>query len=279
MYYPKSQTVPNLYTNGEEYAYATTGEEYIGVYFTTSDGKFFTGRNPNDKPNHRLIPLTGFPETKDPTLFENLPTDFYVIDDYYYYAKGVDIFSLGAPPPLPKYSFPTPTEEEYQIGEIQRYFLKKYNEISYIEIDKDNFRMYSKKSGAVNSSLYFPFTIPWVITGNRKKTFNINKSTVERTEKRPQIIGFKSYFKNRFDQLFRYSTNENLYTEGKEYRSALTGKLYQGYYHIHPEKGAMEGRQHTEVAHSLLIPVSGSNTNDKINKVETQRNNRMGGGY
>ena len=113
---------------------------------------------------------------------------------------------------------------------------------------------------------------------NGRRT-NTHKNTVERTEKRPQIIGFKSYFKNRFDQLFRYSTNENLYTEGKEYRSALTGKLYQGYYHIHPEKGAMEGRQHTEIAHSLLIPVSGSNTNDKINKVETQRNNRMGGGY
>ena len=40
MYYPKSQIVPNLYTNGEEYVYAVNSKEYIGHYFATADGKF-----------------------------------------------------------------------------------------------------------------------------------------------------------------------------------------------------------------------------------------------
>ena len=40
MYYPKSQIVPNLYTNGEEYVYAVNSKEYIGNYFATADGKF-----------------------------------------------------------------------------------------------------------------------------------------------------------------------------------------------------------------------------------------------
>ena len=43
MYYPKSQILPNLYTNGEEYIYSSNSKEYIGSYFATADGKFFTG--------------------------------------------------------------------------------------------------------------------------------------------------------------------------------------------------------------------------------------------
>jgi len=113
MYYPKSQILPNLYTNGEEYIYSSNSKEYIGSYFATADGKFFTGVNPNDKPNHRLTPLSNTPESKDPTYqSEDIPEDYYVIDDYYYYAKGVNIFNMGTPPPLPKSAFPTPSQKE-----------------------------------------------------------------------------------------------------------------------------------------------------------------------
>ncbi len=208
MYYPKSQILPNLYTNGEEYIYSSNSKEYIGPYFATADGKFFTGVNPNDKPNHRLTPLSNTPESKDPTYqSEDIPEDYYVIDDYYYYAKGVNIFNMGTPPPLPKNSFPTPSQKDYEIGEIQRYFIKKYNEVLYIEIDKEDYPKYAKRTQQVNSSLYLPFTLPWIITGNRKEAFKINKASVNRIERNNSIQGFKSYFKGRFDQLFKYSKN------------------------------------------------------------------------
>lgn len=278
MYYPKSQILPNLYTNGEEYIYSSNSKEYIGSYFATADGKFFTGVNPNDKPNHRLTPLSNTPESKDPTYqSEDIPEDYYVIDDYYYYAKGINIFNLGTPPPLPKSAFPTPSQKDYEIGEIQRYFIKKYNEVLYIEIDKEDYPKYAKRTQQVNSSLYLPFTLPWIITGNRKEAFKINKASVNRIERNNSIQGFKSYFKGRFDQLFKYSKNENLYTEGKEYRLSSNGKFYKGYYHIHPQKGAMEGRQHTNTPHNILIPVSGSNTQFIVNKTETQVINKSSG--
>ena len=54
MYYPKSQITANLYTNGSEYIILSNGRDYIGYYFTTSDNKIFSGRNPNDKPNFEL---------------------------------------------------------------------------------------------------------------------------------------------------------------------------------------------------------------------------------
>ena len=55
MYYPKSQITPNLYTNGNEFVYANTKEPYSGYYFKTSTGKYFTGRNQDDRPNVELI--------------------------------------------------------------------------------------------------------------------------------------------------------------------------------------------------------------------------------
>ena len=50
MYFPKSQITPNLHTNGNEYTIKSTGENYIGYYWKSSSGKFFTGRTPQDMP-------------------------------------------------------------------------------------------------------------------------------------------------------------------------------------------------------------------------------------
>ena len=55
MYYPKSQIKSNLYTNGEEYVYASDKTVYTGYYYTTSDGKAFSGKEPNSGVNVRLI--------------------------------------------------------------------------------------------------------------------------------------------------------------------------------------------------------------------------------
>ena len=55
MYYPKSQITPDLYTNGNEFQ--TSDGEYVGYYYLTSDGKRYTGRNPNDRPNTLLLPI------------------------------------------------------------------------------------------------------------------------------------------------------------------------------------------------------------------------------
>ena len=37
-YYPKSQLVTDLYTNGDEYLLSTTQEPYTGDYYETFDG-------------------------------------------------------------------------------------------------------------------------------------------------------------------------------------------------------------------------------------------------
>ena len=55
MYYPLSQITTNLNTNGGELIYANTRQDYIGYYYKTSKGEYFTGKTPQDGPNELLI--------------------------------------------------------------------------------------------------------------------------------------------------------------------------------------------------------------------------------
>ena len=63
MYFPPSQIKTNLYTSGKELSYASNGDEYVGFYFKTSSGRYYSGKNPNNPPNVLLttaVPLETF---------------------------------------------------------------------------------------------------------------------------------------------------------------------------------------------------------------------------
>ena len=48
MYFPKSQIETDLYTAGAEFRTVTDSQEYIGNYWRTSQGLYFSGKNPQD---------------------------------------------------------------------------------------------------------------------------------------------------------------------------------------------------------------------------------------
>jgi len=282
MYFPKSQITTNLYTNGNEYVYSNSpdGEYYIGFYFKTSKGKYYTGKNPSDAPIQEII-LEIQPQTEDAeegiagsyTAEANL----YLVPDIY--AINIDLGLDATPPLAPVLSTNIPTEEDYKIEEYQRYFASKNNEPKYIEINKSQFTQFKDELPTVDYVMYEVYTLPWLIAGNRNKAYNINKNTVKRIEKNLSLVGFSSYFRNRYDQYFKYTPGENLKTDGSEFLIEKTNKPYIGLYHIHPTKGPMVGAQHINTPHNYLIPISGSNQQYKVNKIETQNSNRISGGY
>lgn len=280
MYYPKSQIQADLYTNGGEFQLSNGGTEYVGYYFIAQGNRYFSGRNPNDKPNFSLSPYetADIPANREE---ENLPTSYYLIDDEYFWATDQSTTDGLTPPTTPTQISPLPTENNYEVGEFERFFLKKINQITYIEISQDEYFKYLNQEPNVSWRLYTAFKLPWEITGDRSKVFNVNKNTVSRTQSNLKLPGFSSYFREKYDQYFKYSPQENLYTSGKEFKLASNGRLYEGYYHFHPEKGPMVGRQHTKAAHDFLIPISGSNYQDITSKVEPRSKNyrKMGGGY
>lgn len=252
MYFPKSQIKENLYTSGGEFVLARSGKEYIGKYFSTSTGKFYTGKNTQDKPNNELR-KTLF-STNDDVNLEAEPTNYYVYDTSYYKAKNIS--SQGKGPRSPIQSIPEPTEKDYKNGSFFRYFVKKTNESQFIEIDKKEYTNFSQKNPIVIWNLYTPIKLNWQLEGKREEVYLANKNIVSILEKKHQLYGFSLFFRGKFGKYFKSKgIEENLITDGTEYMNKRTGKPYAGKYHIHPEKGPMVGARHVNKPHDYLVPI------------------------
>lgn len=164
MYYPPNKIKPNQYTTGGEYVVSENKSNYIGYYFTTFDGKAFTGKTVGDTFNLELIPLSEFdPISKDYTLSSN--NEFYT-----QILKGKD----DEVQQLPKYSIPkpsvvSPSSNDYSRGFFTRYFMKRVNGSIISEIDREVFNDLSQGI-KYNPVLYVTTSLPWRISGNLETT-------------------------------------------------------------------------------------------------------------
>ena len=61
----------------------------------------------------------------------------------------------------------------------------------------------------------------------------------------------------RFGKVKKVKPQSNLYTPGGRFRIKGSNQEYKGFYHIHPEKGAMEGAEHKEEFHRKLVLIGG----------------------
>ena len=187
-YYPKNRIETNLYTRGGEFSVTITGEEYKGYYYKLYNGTFFTGKTPNDKPNQELIPLI-------PQLVEESPVIVTLIQDNDLNLRKY--FSLLETSPkdkrLPVPYYPKPTKQDYELGEIQRYFSKKVNEIIFIEISQIDFDNLIEQNSAYLWQYYTTFSIPWEISGIKDEVENINKKIVALAEFNNKVAGFGTY--------------------------------------------------------------------------------------
>jgi len=176
MYLPKSKYTGNLYSNGT-LGYATSLSPYFGYYFKTTDNQFFTGNYPGDGPNLPLQEIS-FKEEDEADLDTPSPLNEYIIinSDPYYQSTStlVEI-------PFPYYA--SPTTQDYQIGEFQRYFAKKVNENLYFET---RFRF-------TTNSLYIGIQVPWLLTGDKDKVYQTNENMVMLREQQLQISGLGAY--------------------------------------------------------------------------------------
>jgi hypothetical protein len=200
MYYPKSQVKINLYTKGGEYTTLNSNTSYTGYYYQTSTGEYFSGRTPNETPSFRLIKINSN-EQVTPSSFEFEKNNFYTIDGGYLQSTRL---SFGpTPPPLPKQSYPIVTENDYKLGEFQRYFLKKGNEIQFIEISLEDYRKFVNRDRDVMFELYTPIQINWILTGEEKQVYQVNQNIVARAEREQNLPGFTQYFRGKFTQFYK----------------------------------------------------------------------------
>jgi hypothetical protein len=218
MYFPKSQITPNLYTNGGEYVFLSTQENYIGYYFKTSTGKYYTGRNPSDLPNveitkpelnyDKIVSNTQSPSDNVSVIATELdgPSEITLDGRYngnglpsYLSLKNIDQTKATI---VPYYAPTYPTDQDYQVGEFRRFFCKKTNEIQYVEIDPRQYSLLTFNDPQILWQLYTPFNIPWVISGQIGEAARVNKNIVGLTMKQLKLPRFNDYLKNDYIKHF-----------------------------------------------------------------------------
>ena len=207
-YYPKSQIKTGLSTKGQEFILALSKQSYTGKYWGTSDGKFYTGENPDSKNIQEIIPIVNINPTNllpvniNPTNIEETSTinSYYIYDQGYFNAKNLSSNVIA--PSISKSYVPVPSQEDYIKGYIDRYFIKKTNEIKYIEISYQDYLKYIKKSPEILSELYNPLSLKWYISGDIEQVKIDNQSTIYKIERQYGWYNFSTYI-NKFDFLYK----------------------------------------------------------------------------
>lgn len=206
MYFPKSQIKTNIYTNGGEYILSTTKEEYKGYYYKLSNGKLYTGKSPNNKPNILLLPGTKLNDSQS-SYSQNAPPNNIIISNSV--EEGYEIYpSMNfklypqnrnyIPRGIPQYNPTTPNPPDYELGMFQRYFCKKNNELIYIEIDKSTQQQLNSQNPQIAWDLYSAVSLNWYLKGDKEKIFNVNKNLVSLIETQQKWYGFSQYFKDNY---------------------------------------------------------------------------------
>ena len=224
MYFPKSQIKTDLYTKGNLLRNISTKEMYIGDYFEVSNGKYYSGKNPTDSPvtelelipnnseeyynktnNFSINPSIGDPiidEQEDADQFEAVnSTAIFTLPTEYLNAVNLTFENNIT---SPKSHFPSPTKEDYNFGEIQRYYLKKINSYNFIEINLSTYEQYLQKQPTVQYPLYTLIRFSWQISGEDvDKIATINYNTLKLTQKRLNIKGLLELFKGKYNQFYK----------------------------------------------------------------------------
>jgi hypothetical protein len=198
-YYPLSKIKADQNSNGQEYS--LNGQPYTGKYYTTFDGKAFTGANPIVGSN-QLLQKIPVPTKAFNSDVLNLPND---AKSRLENTTKSNIVSLTENQLKDQ---PTPyhlklIEDDYKKGYIIRYFTKKVNSPGYvIEISPFEYAMIQNGTVPYDVSFWQILEIFWKLTGplNRKvvSEYNIragiidtNKRLIENANK--TFLGIKEF--------------------------------------------------------------------------------------
>jgi len=175
-YYPKNKIKINLYTSGEEFVIFNTNDNYTGYYYKLYNGKYFTGKTPDDPNSLELIPIFG------PTSGGNNELSLNII--------------IPSSPLLP-------TLQDYKNSEFTRYFIVKRNEPIFTEVTKKEHDKYKNKQPDVYWRLFKPFFLIWHLTGDINQVAQTNKNITELTEQREQVFGLSLFLKEDWTQYYK----------------------------------------------------------------------------
>lgn len=196
-YIPLNKIIANQFTEGKEFVIKSNGEEYTGSYYILYNGKFFTGKTPNDSPNIEIVKPSevkdSFWEVESEGLefmayaenFDGIipgTNNYQDMDEVnnYNLRKSVDISKIIK---FPQQQYPKPTSKNYELRQFTRCFCYKINEPIFIEITPEVYNFLITKDPNWDFKNYIPFNVPWTITGELGRVETSNKNQVLIAEK------------------------------------------------------------------------------------------------
>jgi hypothetical protein len=284
MYFPSSQVEINLVSNGD-LAYKSTNALYYGIYFSTSDGKYYAN-SPNDTV---LIELIKPKPTTNNNEFQLYFDEAETIEgpDARFESYENELYSLitkasKTPPnidPPPYYHF-SPLSNEVQKGYAIRFFAKKVNQNSYIEISNETYDQFINLDSKVAINLYEVANLVWYLRSPGDQSVDESNFI--------NILNFeKKYNWKNFNQFLKVNKEKKdfLYTKGGEL--LLPNRTnYIGYYHTMPDGRIMTGKEHGDGPELILIPLkpiftvpSDEEISPSIQSFPSSEGSSGGGGY
>lgn len=214
MYLPKNKIKTGFNSNGDLSFKSNPEKPYFGPYFKTYEGKMYAGDNPNYANLVELVKNTlPLADGRPPNPLQGIDTRFEGKNNYFYSKQsGLDLRTspIPQPPICKKY---VPTQQDFINGSYMRYFAKKSNEFSYVEIDNPTYIKFKNQDPDTLWSLYSCLAMKW------KTNDIINLQEALKIEKKHQWLGFSVYLKlkqtpedNSTEEIFRSSTNINTST-------------------------------------------------------------------
>ena len=207
-YVPLNRIKTNLYTTGQEFQFLETGREYVGYYHQYYDGRYFTGKSPDAEYIQQLTPFIKtrgiFEETAEIEvytsgrgLYSDRLSESWDLNIIQTYRQASGDLITDDPPKLklPSLYRYTPTDQDYNLGEITRYFTKKTNELKYIEVSKETYENFLNQQAGYAWEYYIAFNLPWQISGNKEEVETTNRNITQLTQKRLKIQGLPEFLK------------------------------------------------------------------------------------
>lgn len=228
-YLPKHYVKTGLTANPGEYIDRATGQPYTGPYYAIATGQFFAGVGPQD-PNAKEILAIGTTESAPGTQYQEVGVAFnldvvnvrpgqssYDIQNrpevnYQVYQPQIvnDYTAIKKyqaqdfkPRLLPYGVTPIPDSNDYKVGEYRRYFCKKTNQNTYLEIDNQQFTSIATKDPKFFWEQYFVYSLPWSITGEESQVYKTNRNITQERIFNLKLLGFDKFLKEDYLKFYK----------------------------------------------------------------------------
>lgn len=176
-YYGIHQIITGQYTAGGEFV-LDDGNDYIGVYHILPNGQRFT--HPRPKPSSKELHEKRTDMAED-VIFYNRLTRREISRHTY-----------------PIQYQPIPTNDDYEFGQIERYFVQKRNDPrnTILEIDGQQFNQINvNNSPGINGVIWNSVIIPWRISViSREHAADLNRTALIDAEH--NFVGIGAYITN-----------------------------------------------------------------------------------